>query len=921
MVEGGEMGISEETYKDLRLVSEEFRFEKLNAECTAFKASTTEAPMSALTKRVSAVEEQSLLVERGSEMVAQTVRSLCDQVSFLQSEIRRLSAVCESCLKQNRLDPSDIDDNLTSAAANRPLSSNQGRILNEKIATIAGYFEGGSAKSAKWADVAGTAAKLETARTIDVCLSGFASGSGATSFDGSSNVSIAIATQARRGLFEGELAYRRSCEYLDGTNGLDEETAKTLGLSFLKQSADLGHSDGQWRFGRCLEKGIGVEKDLVRAAEYYRLSAEQDNSSGQYHFGRCLENGIGIEKDMVRAAEYYRRSAEQEDFYGRFGPCSSIEIPRWVVVLDERSFSDRKSLNSVVFETGSRLEHIECNAFCESRLRSIVIPSSVVILGKSSFRELKSLECVTFERGSRLERIEESAFAGSGLKSVEIPSSVVVLGKSSFSACESLESVFFETGSRLEQIEELAFARSGLKSIEIPPRITFLDGSVFAGVSLTSLSIAPENRKFRVRESFLEDFEGSTIHRYFGSSRSIVLPSSVVVLGESSFRECNSIESVFLENGSRLRRIEESAFSGTGLGMIVIPCSVHDLGEWCLADCGWFDSVVGTASRIETALVRETPHCLFFLNDRYVVNPADYEEIRLIGRGATAEVFLCAHEGSGVHTALKKIHNLEEPSNQLGFIREIAMPLKLDLPGIVQFVGFRFPEPKTKDSPGAPGLIMTELMPNGALDDVLKSKHTGRPTPGFGPTEQSKAVLGIASTMAKIHGCSVIHRDLKPSHVLFDANWEIRIGDFGLSKVVAPGIKMTMSIGTPPFMGPELLEEDGTYSFPVDVYAFGILLYQFFTGDWIFEGMETPTRTPVALGMRVARGQRFKRPSGVPDAFWNLITRCWAQDPNDRPSFEEIVKLLLESNDFIFPGTDLEKYNEYRQRITAACRR
>jgi hypothetical protein len=55
---------------------------------------------------------------------------------------------------------------LTSAATNRPLSANQGRILNEKIATIAGYFEGGSAKTAKSATVAMTAKKLESAETI-----------------------------------------------------------------------------------------------------------------------------------------------------------------------------------------------------------------------------------------------------------------------------------------------------------------------------------------------------------------------------------------------------------------------------------------------------------------------------------------------------------------------------------------------------------------------------------------------------------------------------------------------------------------------------------------------------------------------------------------------------------------------------------
>jgi hypothetical protein len=90
-------------------------------------------------------------------------------------------------------------------------------------------------------------------------------------------------------------------------------------------------------------------------------------------------------------------------------------------------------------------------------LKSIEIPSSVVILGKTSFGECKSLESVTFESGSRLERIDDMAFSGSGLKSIEIPSSVVILGKESFSHCGSLETVTFETGSRLEWINKSMF--------------------------------------------------------------------------------------------------------------------------------------------------------------------------------------------------------------------------------------------------------------------------------------------------------------------------------------------------------------------------------------------------------------------------------------------------------------------------------
>jgi hypothetical protein len=103
-----------------------------------------------------------------------------------------------------------------------------------------------------------------------------------------------------------------------------------------------------------------------------------------------------------------------------------------------------------------------------------------------------------------------------------IPSDVAVFGGLSF-CLASLESVTFERGSRLERIKEDAFCASGL--------------------------------------------------------RSILIPSSVIVLGKESFCVCKSLESVTFENGSRLELIEESGFHGSGLRSIEIPFSVVVSGK------------------------------------------------------------------------------------------------------------------------------------------------------------------------------------------------------------------------------------------------------------------------------------------------------------------------------------------------------
>jgi hypothetical protein len=114
--------------------------------------------------------------------------------------------------------------------------------------------------------------------------------------------------------------------------------------------------------------------------------------------------------------------------------------------------------------------------------------------------------------------------------------------------------VTFESGSRLERIEGSAFHESGLKSILIPSSVVVLGKwSFYQCKSLESVTFESGSR--------LERIEESTFHE--SGLKSILIPSSIVVLGKSSFGWCKSLESVTFESGSRLERIEESMFGGT----------------------------------------------------------------------------------------------------------------------------------------------------------------------------------------------------------------------------------------------------------------------------------------------------------------------------------------------------------------------
>jgi hypothetical protein len=82
------------------------------------------------------------------------------------------------------------------------------------------------------------------------------------------------------------------------------------------------------------------------------------------------------------------------------------------------------------------------------------------IIGQCALSECESLESVTFESQSRLKRIEERAFAENGLNGISSPASVEIICEFAFSECESLESVTFESGSRLREVGRCRFSGS-----------------------------------------------------------------------------------------------------------------------------------------------------------------------------------------------------------------------------------------------------------------------------------------------------------------------------------------------------------------------------------------------------------------------------------------------------------------------------
>jgi serine/threonine protein kinase len=207
-------------------------------------------------------------------------------------------------------------------------------------------------------------------------------------------------------------------------------------------------------------------------------------------------------------------------------------------------------------------------------------------------------------------------------------------------------------------------------------------------------------------------------------------------------------------------------------------------------------------------------------------------------------------------------------------------------------------------------VLVTELA-NTSLSKVLEQEAVGLSPDGWSSTAKSCCAYGIASGMAYLHAKNVIHRDLKPANVLLDHRLRPKIADFGLAKLVSVENQMTMTtdIGTPLYMAPELKAErnDEGYTGAVDVYAFGILLFELVTASKPFA--EKNFATIHQLMNAVKKGDRPKIPPKVPDSWRELIEACWAQSPSDRPLFSAIIS--DHKNRFYLDDTDNAIFEDF----------
>eukprot|EP00048_Salpingoeca_helianthica_P008852 m.127314 g.127314 ORF g.127314 m.127314 type:complete len:1181 (-) comp14703_c0_seq1:152-3694(-) len=293
-------------------------------------------------------------------------------------------------------------------------------------------------------------------------------------------------------------------------------------------------------------------------------------------------------------------------------------------------------------------------------------------------------------------------------------------------------------------------------------------------------------------------------------------------------------------------------------------------------------------------LLDDTRQELMALERVWDISPSHLTLVERLARGTFGEVHRATYEDRDV--AVKVLRDMWVASDLLemgNFNQEMRMLRTLRHRNIVFFYGGG-----VFDS-GVP-FIVVEFMSRGSLEHILHDPKISNDE--LTVPMRIQFLIDCAEGMRYLHERTppLVHRDLKSANLLVSESWVVKVGDFGTAQLLrlpqahtgAPGVQQrTFSmfeskdvIGTLLWMAPEILQHL-PYDSTVDVYSFGIVLWEVVTRRVPYEDIEN-------VATHVVNGGRPPLFFSCSKPFARLIQECWSPYPAARPSFADCSRVL-----------------------------
>ncbi|XP_021754021.1 probable LRR receptor-like serine/threonine-protein kinase At1g12460 [Chenopodium quinoa] len=275
---------------------------------------------------------------------------------------------------------------------------------------------------------------------------------------------------------------------------------------------------------------------------------------------------------------------------------------------------------------------------------------------------------------------------------------------------------------------------------------------------------------------------------------------------------------------------------------------------------------------------------------------------RLVGGGSLGTVYRTSFEG-GISIAVKKLETLGRIKSQDEFEQEIGKLGNIQHPHLATFQGYYWSSTMQ--------LILSEFIPNGNLYENLHGLNLASSSSRGGYSElywgrRFQIALGTARALAYLHhDCrpAILHLNIKSTNILLDENYEPRLSDYGLSKLLPmfDNYGLTKYHNAVGYIAPELAQTSKR-SDKCDVYSYGVVLLELVTGR---KPVESPSSSEIVVLCDYVR-ELLERGSAS-DCFdrrlrnfaedeliqvMKLGLYCTSQVPSKRPSMAEVVQFL-----------------------------
>ena len=255
-----------------------------------------------------------------------------------------------------------------------------------------------------------------------------------------------------------------------------------------------------------------------------------------------------------------------------------------------------------------------------------------------------------------------------------------------------------------------------------------------------------------------------------------------------------------------------------------------------------------------------------------------YELKEIIGKGKFGVVHRAIHKKTKQSVAVKIMTKSKMGKQDFELLfREIEILKLCSHPNIIRLIDI-FENRNTI-------FIVMEYLDGGDLFLYLERKK-------FNISEKraSELVFSLVNAINYLHSMGIIHRDLKPENILIidkKDDSDIKIGDFGLSKILGPTEKCDEQFGTLNYVAPEILMQKN-YSKPVDIWSIGIITHLLLGGFLIFDSEkdEEIIRKTIFLDVQL-KSARFNK---ISEEGKDFMLSCLSKNPNKRPTIEEAIK-------------------------------